>query len=59
MKLKFKYWSNDNRGFQVKEVFCQTIKQIKDAVARLKAERPDINNIEVYMGDKVVVSLYD
>lgn len=43
----------------MKEVFCQTIKQIKETVARLKAERPDINNIEVYMGDKVVVSLYD
>ena len=59
MKLKFKYWSNDNRDFHVKEVYCQTIKQIKETVARLKAERSDINNIEVYMEDKVVVSLYD
>jgi hypothetical protein len=43
----------------VKEVFCETIKQIKDTVISLKAERPDINNIEVYMGTKIVASLYD
>lgn len=59
MNFKFKYWSNDNRGFHVKEVFCETIKQIKDTVISLKAERPDINNIEVYMGTTIVASLYD
>ena len=59
MNFKFKYWSNDNRGFNVKEVFCETIKQIKDTVISLKAERPDINNIEVYMGTTIVASLYD
>lgn len=59
MKLRFKYWSNDNNGFHIQDVFCETLKQIKDKVASLKAERPDINNIEVYAGTNKVVALYD
>jgi hypothetical protein len=59
MKLRFKYWSNDNGGFQAKEVFCETVKQIKEMVARFKEERTDIDNLEVYLGTECVVRLYD
>lgn len=59
MKTIFKYWRNDNSGVTCIPCVCQDYKDVKATAKRLLNERPDIDNLEVYMDNKVVVNLYN
>jgi hypothetical protein len=59
MELKFKYWGNSGGNLYVQDFHCETYCDLRNAVANLIADRPDIDNIEVYMGRKIVVALYN
>ena len=56
---KFKYWNSQEPGFRVQHVECKGYEDIKRTVARIREDRPDFDNIEVYDGEKKVTGLYD
>lgn len=48
MEFKFKYWGNSGGNLYVQDFHCETYCDLRNAVANLIADRPDIDNVEIF-----------